>query len=241
MQKKKLNTGLSILVAAAFLLAACGQSTPVAPTLDANAIYTQAAATVASGMAMTEAANPSATPAPATSTPTNIIPTLNATQPQTTLLATQSTLAIGTKAAGTPSGTKLATVAVNLTKTVGTPLAPAATSAAPTSNDKAAWYSQFPTDGTVEKKNDKFTVGYVIKNTGKTTWTTAYTLRFYAGDQMNSPASINLPKTVPPNDSVQLSFELTAPGKTGEYNSMWVLTNADGVNFYSIYLKINVN
>ena len=83
MLRSKTTTGLSVILAAAFILAACQQATPVAPTMDANAIYTQAAATVAAGLAQTQASQPSSTPAPATATPTGTATqALNATVAQ---------------------------------------------------------------------------------------------------------------------------------------------------------------
>ena len=71
MIKKNILAGLIVLVAGSLLLGACSaQQTPTAvPTVDANAIYTQAAQTVQAGMAQTEAAQP-ATP---TTPPSRIV------------------------------------------------------------------------------------------------------------------------------------------------------------------------
>jgi hypothetical protein len=84
-----------------------------------------------------------------------------------------------------------------------------------------------------------FTVTWTIKNVGTTTWTTAYTLRFYAGDQMGG-ANTNFVKEVKPNDSIEVSTKLTAPSNAGSYSGTWVLTNADGSNFCPITIPIVV-
>jgi hypothetical protein len=80
---------------------------------------------------------------------------------------------------------------------------------------------------------------WTVKNTGTTTWSTKYLLRFYAGDQLGAPASAAFPKEVKPNDSIQLSVPMKAPSAAGKYLGNWVLTNADGVNFPT-YLTIQV-
>jgi hypothetical protein len=97
----KINAGLVVILAASLILAACGQRTPVAPTVDANAIYTQAAATVQAGLAQTESSQPTATKAPATSTPTMIALNNATNTPQAGSTAgTPATPGAGT---GTPS------------------------------------------------------------------------------------------------------------------------------------------
>jgi len=51
---------------------------------------------------------------------------------------------------------------------------------------------------------------------------------------------IKFPKDVKPNESVDLTLSMKAPNRAGEFNTVWVLTNADGANFYTLYLKIRV-
>ena len=222
----KVRTGLSLVLAASFLLAACQSATPAAPTLDANAIYTQAAATVAAGLAQTQASQPTQTPKPATPTYTNI-PNTNLT-PSSTLPVpgTAQTLL-----PGTPSATVGALTAV-----------PSATKSAPQPSvaDKAEWVSQSPTDKTQIQTNAKFLIKYVLKNTGTTTWTTKYTFRYYAGDKMGVPNDLNLLKDVSPNQTVEIVFEATAPSGKGNTNTVWVMSNADGINFYSVFMALEI-
>jgi hypothetical protein len=171
-------------------------------------VYTQAAGTVQAELTRVAAQTPSATPtlaptdtAEPTQAPTEAAPT-SASQPTE---------------AGAPAATQ-APVAV----------ATATRAALP---DGAAWQSQTPADGTTYKPGEKFTVTWVVKNTGTTTWSTKYMIRFYAGDQMGGTASKAFPKEVKPNETVELSVDLVAPSNPGKYNGIWALTNADGLNF----------
>lgn len=229
MFKMKIKTGLMLVLVASFILAACQQATPAAPTLDANAIYTQAAATVAAGLAQTQASQPTATTQPATPTLTNI-PSTNLTPSATLQPGTVSeTLLPGTPSATAGTVTAL-TVVPSATRSAAQPSVP----------DKAEWVSQTPTDKTQVTKNSKFIIKYVFKNAGTTTWTTKYTFRYYAGNKLGSPNDLNLIKDVKPNETVEILFEATAPAEKGVTNTIWVLSNADGVNFYSVFLDLEV-
>jgi len=225
MLRFKTTTGLSVMLAAAFILAACQQATPVAPTLDANAIYTQAAGTVAAGLAQTQASQSTNTPEPATATPT-------ATQMVESTVA-QPGPGDATQAAGVTPGVPTATVLVLTPVATNTQSAPQASVP-----DKAEWVSQSPTDNTEIQVNSKFLIKYVFKNTGTTTWTTGYTFRYYAGEKMGSPNDLNLTKEVKPNQTVEILFEATGPSKAGKTNTIWVLTNAEGQNFYSVFMDL---
>lgn len=86
-------------------------------------------------------------------------------------------------------------------------------------------------DGTTFKPGEKFTKTWRLQNSGTATWTTAYSLVFYGGEQMGAPASIPLPLSVAPGASIDLSVELTAPLTAGKYTSYWMLRTANGLNF----------
>jgi hypothetical protein len=83
-------------------------------------------------------------------------------------------------------------------------------------------------------------VTFVLKNTGTTTWTKDYQFRFYAGDQMNAPKDLNLTKEVKPNESIEILFTMIAPGEKKNTNSVWVLSNANGQNFYNVFLALEI-
>ncbi len=235
MFKKKIQAGTFILLAVAMLLSACSaeKTPPAAPTGDANAVYTQAAATVSAGLTQAAAKNPTATPtlAPPTSTPTAI----NA-QPS-------PTVAQPGPGDGTPTVTVTPSTGSNLQATAtsaGATKVPTATKAAgapPAVADKALWVSQSPPDKTKVQVSSTFNMTFVLKNVGKTTWTKQYSLRYYAGP-MSSPNSINLTKEVAPGESVEITFELVAPDTASEYNNIWVLSTDQGVNFSVVTLDL---
>ena len=83
-------------------------------------------------------------------------------------------------------------------------------------------------DGTVFAPGQMFTKTWRLKNTGKCTWTAGYSLVFSAGDQMGGPSSISLPSEVAPNQTIDLSVNLTAPNAVGSYRGYWLLKNASG-------------
>lgn len=86
-------------------------------------------------------------------------------------------------------------------------------------------------DGTVFTPGQAFTKTWRLRNVGDCTWTTEYALVFSTGDQMGGPSSINLPASVPPRQSIDLSVNLTAPTNPGSYRGYWLLKNASGKLF----------
>jgi len=57
---------------------------------------------------------------------------------------------------------------------------------------------------------------------------------------LGSPNDLNLLKDVKPNETVEILFEATAPAEKTNTNTIWVLSNADGINFYSVFLDLEV-
>ena len=111
--------------------------------------------------------------------------------------------------------------------------------AALTSNASAAQYctdrAQFVTDvtvpdGTKYDPGATFTKTWRLRNVGTCTWTTAYTMVFDTGAQMGSVAAVNLTNT-PPNQTVDVSVNLTAPSAAGHYIGYWKFKNANGTPF----------
>lgn len=242
MTKKNIIAGLILLVAGSLLIAACSGGQPPAAataTVDANAIYTQAAETVQAGMSQTQASQPTATIAPPTAEPTNtmdpamaagLTATANAVlQPGNTTPAAGQTPVAGATLAATATVVKL-------------PTATSAVVAPPPASkgDKAELVDQSPKDGYSIQKKSSFDMTLVVKNAGTNTWNTNYKLAFFAGERMDSPQDFNMPRDVKPGETVKLVFTLKAPDSTGEKTIIWVMQNADGANFYPIYLKLNV-
>jgi hypothetical protein len=111
---------------------------------------------------------------------------------------------------------------------------PAATATATLSPEQVEVIAQSPTDDSIIAPNTTFTLTWSIRNTGSTTWTSAYRLRFYSGDQMGGRNSYSLGKEVPPNGTVDIGLTLTSPAKFGRIQTQWALTNAEGHNFYAL-------
>ncbi len=86
-------------------------------------------------------------------------------------------------------------------------------------------------DGTLFSPGTTFTKTWRLKNIGTCTWTPQYLLVFDSGNQMGGPSSVNLPVTVVPGQTVDLSLQLTAPNAGGSYRGYWKFQNANGVRF----------
>jgi hypothetical protein len=80
-----------------------------------------------------------------------------------------------------------------------------------TGADSAAWRANDPPDNTVFKQGEEFTVTWTIENTGTSTWSTGYYIKFYSGEQMGAEDEIYLPYSVPPGTNVQISVLPPAP------------------------------
>jgi hypothetical protein len=65
-----------------------------------------------------------------------------------------------------------------------------------------------------------------LKNIGTCTWTTSYSAVFTSGNQLGAPAVVNLPWSVSPGATVDISVNLTAPSTPGHYRGNWELRNA---------------
>jgi hypothetical protein len=119
------------------------------------------------------------------------------------------------------------------------PLTPTATpfdtplpTIAPAGCDKATFISDVTIpDGTLLAPGAGFTKTWRLRNSGRCTWTTAYHLVFYSGEQMSAPTSVNLPWSVFPGQTVDLSVNMIAPPSAGEYRGFWILQNASGSLF----------
>jgi hypothetical protein len=86
-------------------------------------------------------------------------------------------------------------------------------------------------DETVFAPGQVFTKTWRLKNVGTCTWTTFYALVFDTGDKMGGPDLVNLPQSVGPGKTVDVSVNLIAPGTAGSYRGYWRFQNANGVRF----------
>jgi hypothetical protein len=86
-------------------------------------------------------------------------------------------------------------------------------------------------DGTNVLPGLTFAKTWRLKNVGTCTWSTAYALVFASGNQLGGASPVNLPGSVGPGQSVELSVSLTAPTAAGHYIGYWQLRNASGALF----------
>jgi len=103
-------------------------------------------------------------------------------------------------------------------------------------------------DGEAHKGGETFVKTWRLKNSGTSTWTTDYALVFVSGDQMNAPKSVPLPSAVAPEQTVDISVNLTAPNTLGAHTGFWLMRNTAGDTFglgsnrnVPIYVQISVS
>ncbi|HEY9152680.1 MAG TPA: NBR1-Ig-like domain-containing protein [Anaerolineales bacterium] len=117
------------------------------------------------------------------------------------------------------------------TPTVG-PGTPTAVYPPPPDCDRAQFIADVTVpDGTYIAPGATYSKTWRIKNIGTCTWTTSYSLVFDTGDQMGGPNSINLPQSVAPGQTTDLTITLTAPTTAGEYRGYWKFKDNNGVPF----------
>jgi hypothetical protein len=190
-------------------LAGCSSAAPtIAPTIDTNPLRTEVAATVLAQVTLDLALTPSVNPLPP---PTTIVPL--------TSTPTQATTAPSTEV-------------ISVTATVSSLTPEAGT------ENKAEWVSQSVADKTVFAPGETFTMTWRLKNTGTSTWTANYILRFYSGDPFGSAKEVPLNREVPPGETVDIILQMKAPAKLGTYTSVWVMSTASRSNFKEpVYLQ----
>jgi hypothetical protein len=103
-------------------------------------------------------------------------------------------------------------------------------------------------DGTRLSPGESFVKTWRLRNSGSTTWTSAYALVFANGSQMNALALIPLAGPVAPGGEIDVSVTLTAPKSPGIYKGYWELRSASGILFgvgpkaekpFSVNIKVN--
>jgi hypothetical protein len=68
-------------------------------------------------------------------------------------------------------------------------------------------------------------------NVGTCPWTTSYKLTFFSGNQMGAAEFMNLPASVAPGGTIDLSLNLIAPATPASYLSSWILKNEKAKTF----------
>jgi hypothetical protein len=140
----------------------------------------------------------------------------------------------------TATETPLPTTAVPTATIPTSTQSPAPTATRATIPDKAELFSQSISDGAKFVPGQPIKMTWVIRNIGSTTWTSAYSIRFYAGDLMGAPASVAIITAIKPGEKLEVVIDFITPDAAGPKSSIWVLQNPDGVNFYPFNLDIEV-
>ena len=171
---------------------------------------------------------------------TEVAATVLAQVTQAAALAPSATPPPAPSATQSPSATATeATAATAATSTLA-PTLSAGTQVTGTLN-LAQWVSQTIPDDTEFAPGETFTMTWRLKNAGTSTWTPAFMLRFFAGNNFGAPTEVPLGQEVLPGAITQISLEMKAPTTPGTYRSDWVMANENRGNFKEgIYLQIIV-
>ncbi len=86
-------------------------------------------------------------------------------------------------------------------------------------------------DGTVFAPGAAMVKTFRLKNVGTSTWGTDYAIVFTSGSKMGAPSAVNLPTSVAPGNTVDVTVNMTAPSAPGHYRGNWMLRNASNVLF----------
>lgn len=104
-------------------------------------------------------------------------------------------------------------------------------------------------DGTNFAPGTAFKKTWRLKNIGSCAWNSNdVSLIFDSGERMGAPASLALPTTVNPGQTVDISVDMTAPSSAGHYFGYWKFKSNSGGPFgigytanKSFWVEINVN
>jgi hypothetical protein len=217
MQIKKL-AWLVISSLAMLTLTACNIGATPAPTMDINAVYTQAAETFVADFSVKQ--TQTALSAPPTATATNtLVPTANLTTPAIGLTLP----AVGTTAATLP-------------------VVPTLNAGGSTCNNSTYVADVTIPDGTILKPGADFKKTWSIQNSGTCAWTEGYVFAYASGDDMDGydlPIAKN--QSVAPGQIIEMTINMTAHIAEGTYIGYWRMKDPQG-NFFgaTLYYKIKV-
>jgi hypothetical protein len=98
--------------------------------------------------------------------------------------------------------------------------------------DNSQWVSDVTVpDGTALQPGEQFTKTWKVKNTGTCTWTTAYSIVYGGYADKLGGRTTALTAEVAPGQEGEISIDLVAPTKAGNYVSAWRLANAQNFPF----------
>jgi hypothetical protein len=205
----------ALLIAAISALAGCNTPAPTAapaPTVDVAAIKDEVYKTVVAQLTLdapkataTEQATATNTPAVATSTLAEALPT--STAPVAITIAPKATFTVANSYTRYPTWTVTPYV------------------------DRASLSFQNPADGLVMARGQAFDVTWVIKNIGHRNWNGDFYITNLGGVKSSSFSTMMLsPLNI--GDEVTITADFVAPQKPGNYFSQWALINDDSIKFF---------
>ena len=241
-----------IQILAAFIivsiLSACGTAATPEPTLDMNEFATHAVETIEAGATATALSVPTNTPEPTytpvtlpTDTPETIavLPTTPAESGLIINPGNDPAAGAGTEAAANNMLPVLPADSAAVLPVIAQPTA----TTPPLAGDKASYESQTPLDNTHVERGAEFDISWYLLNTGTTTWTTDYSLRYFTGTNFTKPGKgrWNLVQAVAPNTVGTCTVDAIAPENPGTYTMSVVLGNENDENFFIVDLTIVVD
>jgi hypothetical protein len=134
----------------------------------------------------------------------------------------------------TPSFTPFVTVTpIPTSSSTPWPTTPYPTSTGPATcydNSEFVEHVTFPDSSTVPPGSG-FTKTWRVKNTGSCVWDSSYQLVYVAGTLLSQQQAYALPGVVYPEQTVDVSVNMSVSSSTATYYSQWQLRNAAGANF----------
>jgi hypothetical protein len=98
--------------------------------------------------------------------------------------------------------------------------------------NQAGWVTDVTIpDGSSFVAGASFVKTWRVKNIGSCTWGTGYSIMFLNGNSMSAPATVALPASVRPGETVDISVPMVAPSGNGDYTGSWLLRTPNGTTF----------
>ena len=133
----------------------------------------------------------------------------------------------------TPSLTASPPPSATVTLSSGTPKAG--------TENQAQWVAQSISDDTLFAPGEVFSMTWTLKNTGTSTWTAGYMLRYYSGNTFGAFKEVSMGREVLPGGEIDITIDMKAPANPGSFRSDWVMSSENRTNFKEpVYLKIKV-
>lgn len=240
------------MLLSAILLSACGNAATPEPTVDMNVFSTTVAQTMVAEYTASAIVFPTDAPA-FTDTPSSesenntgsvvVLPIPSVNNDSNMIVNPYTESAAGTEEPVIVRNNNLPEVSSDTPITLPTAAIPTATRAGNENGDKASYDSQSPLDGAHVERGSEFDVIWYLKNTGSTTWTTNYCLRYFTGTNFTKPGKNRyyLSQPVAPDTIGKCIVDAVAPEEPGTYKMSVVLGNENDENFFIVDITIVVD